>query len=211
MRTPLYGSTPGDYGRFARNRSDENQRKFDMFFDAALDQIDRTGPSLVLADMDTIAGRLTMFRNDNLVFDTVSVGNRTLSSGQLPNLRIVRTCRDTATLPCYFQMDAAWPGGLFAGGDASRTAYSVKKPASAKNSGHLAIIARHLPAGDNRGRDGKPHRIAALDEICTVFKQLADDAIDLIMLAHRLHAQYDDTSLPYPLHELRLLGDAVAS
>lgn len=206
----------GDYGRFARNRTDENQRKFEVFFGAALDQIDRTGPSLVLADMDTVASRLTMLRNGNLVFDTVSVGNRTLSFEQLPNLRIVRTCSDTAKLPCYFQMDAAWPGGLFAWGDASRTAYGVKKkPASAKNSGHLALISRHLPAGDNRSRDGKPRRIAALDEICAVFKQPEDDAIDLMMLAHRLrsvHAQYDDdTSLPYPLHELRLLGGAVTS
>ena len=206
----------GDYGRFARNRSDENQKKFHVFFDAALDQIDRTGPSLVLADMDTVSRRLTMLRNVNLVFDTVSVGNRTLSPEQLPNLRIVRTCSDTAKLPCYFQTDAAWPGGLFAWGNASRTAYGVKKkPVSAKNSGHLALISRHLPAGDNRSQDGKPRRIAAMDEICAVFKQPSDDAVDLMMLAHRLrsvHAQHDyDTTLPYPLHELRLLGDAVTS
>lgn len=206
----------GDYGRFARNRTNENRRKFDIFFGAALDQIDRTGPSLVLADMDTVASWLSMLRNGNLMFDTVSVGNRTLSTEHLPNLRIVRTCSDTAKLPCYFQTDAAWPGGLFAWGGALRTAYGVKKkPASAKNSGHLSLISRHLPAGDNRSRDGKPRRIAALDEICTVFKQPADDAVDLMMLAHRLrsvHAQYDDdTSQPFPLHELRLLGGAVTS
>ena len=187
-----------------------------MFFGAALDQIDRAGPSLVLADMDTVAARLSTLRNGNLVFDAVSVGSRTLSPEQLPNLRIVRTCGDTAKLPCYFQTDAAWPSGLFAWGSASRTAYGVKrKPASAKNSGHLALRSRHLLAGDNRSRDGKPRRIAALDEICAVFKQPTDDAVDLMMMAHRLrsvHAQHDDdTSLPYPLHELRLLGGAVTS
>ena len=166
--------------------------------------------------MDTVAARLSTLRNGNLVFDAVSVGSRTLSPEQLPNLRIVRTCSDTAKLPCYFQTDAAWPGGLFAWGSASRTAYGVKrKPASAKNSGHLALRSRHLPAGDNRSRDGKPRRIAALDEICAVFKQPTDDAVDLMMMAHRLrsvHAQHDDdTSLPYPLHELRLFGGAVTS
>ena len=206
----------GDYGRFARNRSDENQRKFQVFFGTALEQIDRTGPSLVLADMDTVARWLTMLRNGNLVFDTISVGNWTLSPEQLPNLRVVRTCGDTAKLPCYFQTDVAWPGGLFVWGNASRTAYGVKrKPVSAKNSGHLALISRHLPAGDNRSQDGRPRRISALDEICAVFKQPTDDAADLMMLAHRLrsvHAQYDDdTTLPYPLHELQLLGGAVTS
>jgi hypothetical protein len=206
----------GAYGRFARNRTNENQRKFDVFFSAALDQIDRAGPSLVLADMDTVAARLPTLRNGNLVFDALSVGSRTLSPKQLPNIRLVRTCGDTSKLPCYFQTDATWPAGLFAWGDAGRTAYGLKKkPASAKSIGYLSLVSRHLPAGDNRSRDDKPRRIAALDEICVVFKQPDDDAVDLMMLAHRLrgvHAQYDDdTRLPFPLHELRLLAGAVTS
>ena len=206
----------GKYGRFARNRTDENQRKFHVFFGAALDQIDRTGASLVLADMDTVASRLTMLHNGNLMFDNMSIGNRTLSPEQLPNLRLVRMCSNTAKLPCYFQTDKEWPSGLFVWGNASRTAYGVKrKPVSVKNTGYLALLSRHLPAGDNRSQDGKPRKIATLDEICAVFKQPTDDAVDLMMLTHRLrsvHAQHDDdTRLPYPLHELRLLGSAVTS
>jgi hypothetical protein len=206
----------GDYGRFARNRTEQNQRKFDLFFSTALDQIDRQGPSLVLADMDTVAARLTALRNGNLLFDVLSVGNRTFSPENLPNTRIVRTCSDTAKLPCYFQTEALWPGGLFGWGDATRTAYGVKKKSvAAKSVGYLSLISRHLPAADNRSRDDKPRRIAALDEICAVFKQPNDEAVDLVMMTHRLrsvHAQYDDdTSLPFPLHELRLLGGAVTS
>jgi len=52
--------------------------------------------------------------------------------------------------------------------------------------------------------------MAALDEICVVFTQRGDDAADLLMKARHLrglHTQFDDdTSLPFPLHELRLLG-----
>jgi hypothetical protein len=57
--------------------------------------------------------------------------------------------------------------------------------------------------------------MAALDEICLAFKQPGDDATKLLMTAHRLrglHTQFDDdTSLPFPLHELRLLSRAVTS
>jgi hypothetical protein len=101
-------------------------------------------------------------------------------------------------------------------GSAVRTAYGVKKkPRSAKTASYASTISRHLPSGDNRLADHKPRRIAALDEICAIFKQPDDEDVSLLMMAHRLrsvHAQFDDdTSLPFPLHELRLLGEAVTS
>jgi hypothetical protein len=134
----------------------------------------------------------------------------------LPNTRIVRICADTTKLPCYFQSGAQWPSGLFEWGNAARTAYGVKqKPVSAKNTSRFSLLSRHLPTGDTRSRDKEPRRMAALDEMCVVFKQPSDDPTDLLMTVHRLrglHTQFDDdTSLPFPLHELRLLGRAVTS
>jgi len=206
----------GNYGRFARNRTEENQRKFDVFFGSVLEQVDRAGPALVLADVETVGARLRNLQNGNLSFDTLLVGSRTFVPDTLPSTRIVRTYGDNNKLPCYFQDEAEWPGGLFRWGEAARTAYGVKKKSvSAKRTGYFSLISRHPPAGDHRDRDHKPRRIAALDEICAIFKQPDDDPVDLMMMTHRLrsvHAQYDDdTSLPFPLHEVRLLGGAVTS
>src|ERR1043166_8355158 len=78
----------GDYARFARNRGEDNQRKFEWFFANCLEQIDRLGPALVLLDMETVADRLAAFRNGRLVFDNVSIGNRNFSPAMLPNTRI---------------------------------------------------------------------------------------------------------------------------
>jgi hypothetical protein len=206
----------GDYGRFARSRTEENLGKFGIFFTTALEQIDRLGPSVVILDMDTVANKIPALSNGNLLFDNLQIGNRKLTPGDLPNTRIIRVCANTAKLPCYMQAEGIWPQGLFSWASAVRTAYGVKKkPRSAKIGAYASRISRHQAPGDTRVADHKPRRIAALDEICAIFTQPNDDTVSLLMMAHRLrsvHAQFDDdTSLPFPLHELRLLGDAVTS
>jgi hypothetical protein len=206
----------GDYGKFARNRTEENLGKFGLFFTTALEQIDRLGASLVILDMDTVANKIPALNNGNLAFDRLQIGNQSLAPEDFPNTRIIRVCANTAKLPCYMQTEGIWPQGLFNWASANRTAYGVKKkPPTAKTVSYASKISRHLPPGDNRAADSKPRRIAALDEICVIFKQPGDDAVSLLMMSHRLrsvHAQVDnDTSLPFPLHELRLLGDAVTS
>ncbi len=65
----------------------------------------------------------------------------------------------------------------------------------------------HLPNNDAM-------RVSAqMDEICVAFMQACDTSQTLAGLVHRLrgvHTQYPyDTSAPFPLHELKLLGGGV--
>jgi hypothetical protein len=207
----------GIHERFARNRMDDNIAKFNNFFAAALEQINQAGPAIVLADSDTLSDKLKAVQNNQLTFDRLQIGNRVFTPPDARNIRIVRLSINSEKLPSYYNEDETqWPTGLFVWGDAVRTAYGLKrKPASAKSVGRSSLISRHLEVGDNRAVDDKPRRAAAIDEVCVIFCQKEDDFDDLRLAAHRLrgiHAQYDDdTKLPFPLHELRLLGKAVTS
>lgn len=86
---------------------------------------------------------------------------------------------------------------------------------TAKTTGWTSTVSRHPEAGDNTAADDEPRRLAPMDEICAIFCQPEDGFGALNFIAHRLrsvHAQYaDDTRLPFPLRELRLLGKAVTS
>jgi hypothetical protein len=209
----------GVYGRFGRSRQEDNVAKFHVFFSAAIEQIDRQGPSLILADMDSLSDKwLGTIQNGRLRFDRLEIANRVFTPKNLGNLRIVRVCTASEKLPSYYHgQDTQWPSGLFTWGDGTRrTAYALKKkPNAAKYVSAASLVSRHLDAADNRSIDGEPRRAAMLDEISVIFCQEGDDLEALKLFSHRLrqvHVQYDDdTSLPFPLHELRLLGRAVTS
>jgi hypothetical protein len=211
----------GEYGRYSRNRANENLAKFGAFFTTVLEQIDAQaaggqGGALVLVDADTTANRIQTLENGHVAFDRLQIGSRIVTPANLPRTRIVRVCANAAKLPSYMQTEGQWPQGLFKRESASRTAYGVKKkPPSAKTVSRMSTVSRHLAPGDNRAADNKVRRIAALDELCDIFQQDGDEPASLLMIAHRLrsvHTQFDeDTSLPFPLHELRLLADAVTS
>jgi hypothetical protein len=166
--------------------------------------------------MESVAGWLTAFRNSQLTFDRLQIGNRTFTPGDLRNTRIVRVCTDADRIPSYFQTEVTATQGLFSWSGARRTAYGIKKkPASMKTVSVAATASRHLPPGDNKSQDHKARRIMPLDELCVTFMAPSDSAVELLMTAHRLrgiHAQFDsETNLPFPLHELRLLESAVTS
>lgn len=206
----------GEYGRFARNRKEENQAKFHNFFAAVLEQINRCGPSLVIAEMETISHRMTALQNQYLGFDRLQIGNRTFLPSDLPGLRLARTSPDPAKQPHYYhETDTSWPSGIFTWGDAKRTAYALKtKPVSVSSRSHFAArVSRHLAEGDNKANDSAMRVTAQLDEFCLAFLQHGDGPDRLFALIHKLrraHAQYaETTTLPYPLHELRLLGGSV--
>jgi hypothetical protein len=207
----------GEYGRFTRSRDDDNVERFHLFFCDALEQIDRHEGAVVLLDGDTLGQVIRPLQNGNLAFDRLQVGNRDFEPTALPRTRLIRFVADSKKLPTYYHADdTEWPAGLFAWGAGERTAYGIKKkPSSAKTTGWTAAVSRHLEAGDNAAADDEPRRLASMDEICVVFRQPGDDLDDLKLIAHRLrsvHAQHgDDTRLPFPLHELRLLGKAVTS
>ena len=157
-------------------------------------------------------------QNGRLELDRLAIGNRTFTPEDLPNLRLVRVSPDAKKQPYYYhQTDAKWPGGLFSWDGAKRTFYGLKaKPPSVSKQQHFAAqLSRHQVFGENENppRDEVGRVSAQMDEICVAFMQNDDDAQRIATLAHRLrgvHAQYRyDTSLPFPLHELRLLGGGV--
>ncbi|RWH52857.1 MAG: DUF3893 domain-containing protein [Mesorhizobium sp.] len=208
----------GDYGKFGRGRQEENLAKFETFFNMAMEDINRVGPALVICEGETLTHKLSALANGRLVFDQLTIANRTLTPNDLPNLRIVRTSPDPKRQPFYHHdTNNTWPSGLFAWGAATRTYYGLKqKPITVSNAQHFAArVSRHAeleegvrPPKENLGRVS-----SQMDEICIAFHQEGDDPLTLAALVHRLrsaHAQYDaDTARPFPLHELRKLGGGV--
>jgi hypothetical protein len=205
--------------RFRRSRSEENVAKFHTFYATVLEQIDRAGETVVLADMDTLGEKwMSTIQNGKLVFDRIAIGNRIFTPADLGNVRLIRLSANANKLPSYYVDDETqWPTGMFVwGADAERTGYALKrKPVSAKTVGRAMPVSRHLPTGDNRAMDNKPRKVSSVDEVCVALCQGGDDLTELRLLAHRLrsvHAQYnDDTVSPFPLHELLLLGKAVTA
>jgi hypothetical protein len=208
----------GDYGKFGRGRQEENLAKFETFFTMAMEDINRIGPALVICEGETLTHKLSALANGRLIFDQLTIANRTLTPNDLPNLRIVRTSPDPKRQPYYHHdTENSWPSGLFGWGAATRTYYGLKrKPVTVSNAQHFAArVSRHAeleesvrPPKENLGRVS-----SQMDEICVAFRQEGDDPLTLATLVHRLrgaHAQYDaDTARPFPLHELRKLGGGV--
>lgn len=208
----------GDYGKLGRGRWDENIAKFNAFFTTVLEDIDRFGPALVIAEGESLGHKLATLQNGKLEFDRLAVSNRTYTPSDLPNLCLVRVSPDPTKQPYYYHhTDSKWPTGLFAWDDGQRTFYALKaKPPSVSSRQHFAAqTSRHQVFGDNENppRDDVARVSPQIDEICVSFMQPSDDPQRLATLVHRLrgvHAQYRyDTSLPFPLHELRLLGGGV--
>jgi hypothetical protein len=209
----------GEYGRFSRNRQEENQAKFRTFFASVLEQIDKCGPTVIIAEMET-AKRLPALQNKNLIFDQLQLGNERYVPSDLTNTRIVRTSPDPDKQPHYYhETGAKWPSGIFTWGKAQRTAYALKTkpPSVSRKSSFASQTSRHPAATDNQQRSATDaaRLTAQLDEICIAFMQPGDDPMKLISFVHLLrgtHPQYKyETSKPYPLHELRLLGGSITS
>ncbi|WFU58272.1 RNaseH domain-containing protein [Bradyrhizobium pachyrhizi] len=208
----------GDYGKFGRGRQEENLAKFETFFTMAMEDINRIGPSLVICEGETLTHKMSALANGRLIFDHLTIANRTLTPNDLPNLRIVRTSPDPKRQPYYHHdTETSWPSGLFGWGAATRTFYGLKqKPVTVSNAQHYAArVSRHaeLEEGVRRPKENLGRVSSQMDEICVAFRQEGDDPLTLATLVHRLrgaHAQYDaDTARPFPLHELRKLGGGV--
>ena len=208
----------GEYGKFGRSRRDENLAKFNAFFTTVLADIDRCGPALVIAEGETLGHTLSTLQNGKLEMDRLSIGNRTFAPEDLPNLRLVRVSPDSKKQPYYYHdTDVRWRSGLFSWDGAKRTFYGLKeKPPSVSTEQHYAAsVSRHQVFGENENppKDDVARVSAQMEEICVAFMQEDDDPKSLATLTHRLrgvHVQFRyDTSLPFPLHELRLLGDKV--
>jgi len=208
----------GDYGKFGRGRQEENLAKFETFFTMAMEDINRIGPALVICEGETLTHKLSALANGRLIFDQLTIANRTLKPTDLPSLRIVRTSPDPKRQPYYHHdTENSWPSGLFGWGTATRTYYGLKqKPVTVSNAQHFAArVSRHAePEEGVRPPKESLGRVSSqIDEICVAFRQEGDDPLTLATLVHRLrraHAQFDaDTARPFPLHELRKLGGGV--
>lgn len=208
----------GDYGKFGRGRQEETIGRFETFFALALEDISRSGPSLVICEGETLTHKLSALANGSLVFDRLTIANRNLTPADLPGLRLIRTSPDPKRQPFYYHnTDNSWPSGLFAWGEAKRTYYGLKqKPITVSNAQHFgARVSRHavMDPGVKPPKEGLGRVSSQMDEICIAFAQEGDDNLHLATLVHRLrgaHAQYDaDTARPFPLHELRRLGGGI--
>jgi hypothetical protein len=220
----------GEYDAFERSQSADNRRLFHDFFARVLRQISLWGPALVIADQGSTTKWIDTLQNKRLAWDELKAGNTTFRPAMLPGLRVVRTNTVSAKLPQYVQEidpegddeGRKWPSGLFLWegselGSASRTAFSLKaKPHTAQKAANAMMKSRHGRASANEEQDAAARRASAqLEELCAVFLQPEDldDPLMLVDLADRwrhLHIAYGgETRLPFPLHELRLLENAI--
>src|SRR5207248_5408428 len=106
---------------------EENIGKFNAFFRAVLEQLDRRGPTLLVVEYEPVAGRLKTLQNGYLEFDHIAIGNRTYLPENLPNVRLVRVSSDHKKQP-YYHHDTGnkWTSGFFSWGGAKRTFYGLK-------------------------------------------------------------------------------------
>lgn len=213
--------TGGGHGRFGRDRRPENQARFAAFWQQALRDISNAGGALVLIDAASGRQWMTGTGNGRLAFDRLEIGggNTPLLPSDLPGVRMARITSNDAKLPSYFHdEDAGWVSGIFALPGSTRTAYSLKgKPQTNKLPKAFLTTSRHYDPDEGAPtvREDTERKFASIDETCAFFVQKDDDPMAVVQRVNGLrgvHAQYGDyTSLPYPLHELALLKNAITS
>ncbi|SDE32376.1 RNaseH domain-containing protein [Belnapia rosea] len=211
--------TSGGHSRFDRGRKPDNQARFSAFWQQALRDISNRGGGLVLVDAASGRQWIGSMANGKLAFDRLEVGsgNTPLFPSDLPGVRVARVTHGDAKLPSYFHdEDAGWVSGVFAWPGSTRTAFGLKqKPQSNKARKAIATTSRHPDpeAGKAAAREDDDRKFAAIDETCAFFIQPGDDPMAVVQRVNGLrgvHAQFDGyTSLPYPLHELALLKNAI--
>lgn len=211
----------GKSGRFEQLSLQQKQQKHGLFFRRVLEDMDRHGPVLVLLDHRGLAQTWPAIQNQHLQFDRLSINNHTLRPDSLPNTRLIRWHADPKRIPAHYHHTGAKDvSGFFGWDKACRTFYALKtSPATQKNLKWSAAQSRHPKEQDHSKttRDAQQalRQLRQLDEICVLFCQSDDKPMNLALLASRLrqrHVQYnDDTTLPFPLHELRLLAENIRS
>jgi hypothetical protein len=209
--------TSAAHGRFDRAKNSDNKARFAAFWHQSLKDISRKGGGMVLVDAPTGRQWLEGISNKALVFDRLEIGagNQPLLPQDLPGVRIVRVTEGDAKLPSYYhEEDAGWVHGIFAWPESERMVFSFKqKPTTNKKPKAPLITSRHAGADAGRSNEYDDRKLASIGETCATFIQPGDDPLALVWRVHHLrgvHAQYGgDTSLPYPLHELALLKNAV--
>lgn len=104
----------GNYGKFGRGGQEENIAKFNAFFRAVMEQLDRRGPTLLTVEYETVAHKLKTLENGRLEFDHIAIGNRTYLPEDLPNIRLVRVSSDPQKQPYYYHDTGnKWVSGFF--------------------------------------------------------------------------------------------------
>lgn len=198
-----------DYQRVGRDRGQETMANIRRFYADVLERLNRDGATIVL--VDSSGHRVPALNNERLSFDSLDLGEGAITPDSFSNLRIVRTTIDSDKLPFYYpEQEVQWPVGLWNWEGQDRTWYAIKgKAPSVGGRSRWTIIPRSLGAETNQ----HARVTGQLDEICVMFKQKDDDALQLARLVHalrRFHVQYNyDTRRPFPLHEAMLLGRSV--
>lgn len=213
--TALLTVLTGKFEPFSRTEADNNNKRFERFFEQALQQIDKNGPNLVQTNVSHIGQQWASLTNNKLAFDKLQLLNQTVTSSQLPNTRLVRLNRDEHRIPLHFhkgeQLDVS---GLFDWEAASRTFYGLKVPAQTMiPHKHNAGLSRH-DNGEHKYSARNIRQLVRPEEICVVFCQPQDEPQTLALYTHRLrqlHVQYnEDTNQPFPLHELDAIGKGLS-
>lgn len=204
----------GHYGKFARTRNADTERQYAHFFAETLTQIDSLGPCLVMLEAETLAHKWPALLNNQLCFDKITLANQTVTPQTLPNTRLIRISSDTKKIPMHYhegpQKDVS---GFFYWPKAQRTFFALRAHSlSAKKFKINAVRSRHSLV-PQEGRVNGIRQLVPLHELCVLLCQPHDAPAQLALMSHRLrgiHTQfYDETSLPFPLHELRLLARSV--
>lgn len=213
--------TAGGHERFDRRRTADSQTKFSVFWMQAIQDIAGSGGGLILIDAVTGRERQGGLANGTMTFDRLEIGggNMNLTPGDLPGVSMARITHQDAKLPSYFHAeDARWILGVFSWSDSTRTAFGIKqKPSTQQTRKAIVTTSRHMEP--EPGSKGVPvhedRKYARIDETCAFFLQEGEDptaVIHRVQALRAVHAQYGGhTSLPYPLHELSLLKNAITS
>ena len=214
----VLGVMTGAYEDYGRGRNSGNKALFANYVNDVLERLNEgTTPTIVFLDGSTLRIVLPSLANGNLKFDALTVGYRTYTPLDIPRLTLVRINTNTDELPQYSHHgEVQWTEGLFRWEDAQRTAYGAKRrPKTVQAPASHMRDSRNDPEYSSSSRNRKHRKGSALDEMCVIFAQPQDDITLQQVITHKLrgkHAHYaEDTRLPFPLHELRVLSKAINS
>ena len=168
------------------------------------------------------------FLNKDMQLDRITVGAKTFTPREFGNTALVRIKPDGGKTPSYLIMPdkkgntSAWVSGLFRWGDGGeRTVFSLKSKSNTEASAtkYNNVSRNNHPTFEVEKRERK-RSTAGLCEMTLALSP--ENCLDNVIARERifyyckqlceLHYQYRYcTQLPFPLHELKLLGDCIQS
>lgn len=207
----------GDFQDWGDLRPDAMRASIGQFFGSLLNE---AGQNITFCDATNIRQYLPALGNGKLKFGELAVGQvggaapvGTARDGE--SRTVVRLLLDPGKSPTYHVPgnESGVTTGVFAEPGATRTFWLSRGLPTALQTSGVIRIANKSSRYDEDKPNLKARRFPSLTEVCiTVLGdgQKADDVMALTRKAMALHASTDEaTILPCPLHEARLLAQAL--